>query len=64
MKQFVFNLAAIAAISFTLSFAVGMSASMMYQEHQSLKSFIAAQEVSMKDVAVLSAAETDISDLT
>ena len=44
MKQTIKNLTAIAAITFTLSFVTGLSASVMYQEHQSLKPIIAAQE--------------------
>lgn len=37
------NLSAIAAISFTLAFCTGMSATLMYQEHMALKPFIAVQ---------------------
>lgn len=59
MKQFVSNLAAIAAIAFTLSFFSGMSVSLMYQEHQALKPFIAAQTFVQGDAAVLSAANFD-----
>lgn len=59
MKQFVSNLAAIAAIAFTLSFFSGMSVSLMYQEHQTLKPFIAAQEAVQEDTAVLSAIDFD-----
>ena len=33
------NLFFIAVLSFTLSFATGMSATIMYQEHQSLQAF-------------------------
>ncbi|MBQ7758686.1 hypothetical protein [Anaerotignum sp.] len=57
MKQTIKNLTAIAMISFIVSFATGMSASLMYQEHQTLKPFIAAQEM-MMDAADLMA-ETD-----
>ncbi len=44
MKQMIKNLTAIAVLSFTLSFVIGLSASVMYQEHQSLKPIMAAQE--------------------
>ncbi|MGM9917537.1 hypothetical protein [Anaerotignum sp.] len=59
MKQFVYNLAAIAAVAFTLSFFTGMSVSVMYQEHQALKPFIAAQTIMQEDAALLSAADFD-----
>ncbi len=59
MKQFVYNLVAIAAVAFTLSFCTGMSVSLMYQEHQALKPFIAAQTLVQEDAAVLSAADFD-----
>ncbi len=59
MKQFVSNLAAIAAVAFTLSFFTGMSVSVMYQEHQTLKPFIAAQTLVQEDATVLSAADFD-----
>ncbi len=59
MKQFVSNLAAIAAVAFTLSFFTGMSVSVMYQEHQTLKPFIAAQTLVQEDAAALSAADFD-----
>ncbi|MGN0133943.1 MAG: hypothetical protein ACI4AO_04390 [Anaerotignum sp.] len=59
MKQFVYNLVAIAAVAFTLSFFTGMSVSVMYQEHQTLKPFIAAQEAVQEDTAVLSAIDFD-----
>lgn len=50
------NLFAIAVLTFTLSFVTGMSASMIYQEHQSLKPFIAAQETISQDVLIASTA--------
>lgn len=59
MKQFVLQLTAIATIAFTLSFCTGMSISLMYQEHQALKPFIAAQTLVQEDAAVLSAADFD-----
>ncbi len=59
MKQFVYNLAAIAAVAFTLSFFTGMSVSVIYQEHQTLKPFIAAQEAVQEDAAVLSVVDFD-----
>lgn len=55
MKQFACNLFAMAAVAFTLSFCTGMSISLMYQEHQTLKPFIAAQETLTEDVAALTA---------
>ena len=39
------NLFFIAVLSFTLSFATGMSATIMYQEHQSLQAFQTTQLV-------------------
>ena len=36
------NLTFIAVLSFTLSFVTGMSATIMYQEHQALQAFQAA----------------------
>ncbi len=36
------NLFFIAVLSFTVSFATGMSATIMYQEHQALQAFQAA----------------------
>ena len=36
------NLTFIAVLSFTLSFVTGMSATVMYQEHQALQAFQAA----------------------
>lgn len=48
------NLFTIAVLTFTLSFVTGMSASMIYQEHQSLKPFIAAQETISQDVLIAS----------
>lgn len=50
------NLFTIAVLTFTLSFVTGMSASMIYQEHQSLKPFIAAQETTSQDVLIASTA--------
>lgn len=50
------NLFTIAVLTFTLSFVTGMSASMIYQEHQSLKPFIAAQETISQDVLIASTA--------
>lgn len=62
MKQFVCNLFTIAAVAFTLSFCTGMSISLMYQEHQTLKPFLAAQQTVQEDAAVLSAADFDTTD--
>ena len=45
MKMTLKNLSAIAALSFTLSFVTGMSATIMYQEHMALKPFMAAELV-------------------
>ena len=50
MKQMFKNLTAIAAITFAISFATGMSASIMYQEHQSLKPIIAAQQEATQEL--------------
>lgn len=50
------NLFTIAVLTFTLSFVTGMSASMIYQEHQSLKPFIVAQETISQDVLIASTA--------
>lgn len=44
MKQTLKQLTAIAMITFVVSFSTGMSASLMYQEHQALKAFTAAQQ--------------------
>lgn len=43
-KQTMKQLTAIAALSFTLSFFTGLSASLIYQEHRSIQTIIAAQE--------------------
>ena len=45
MKMTLKNLSAIAALSFTLAFVTGMSATIMYQEHMALKPFMAAELV-------------------
>ena len=45
MKLTLKNLSAIAALSFTLAFCTGMSATIMYQEHLALKPFMAAEMV-------------------
>lgn len=63
MKQFVLHLTAIAALAFSISFFAGMSVSMMYQEHQALKPFIAAQEAVMEDV-LSAAVETTTPDFS
>ena len=55
MKLTFKNLFAIAMIAFTVSFATGMSASLMYQEHQSLKAYSVAHHMVMEDLS----AETD-----
>ena len=39
------NLSAIAVLSFTLAFVTGMSATIMYQEHLTLKPFMAVEMV-------------------
>ena len=54
MKMTLKNLSAIAVLSFTLAFVTGMSATIMYQEHQALKPFMAVEMV-MDDLS----AETD-----
>ena len=53
------NLFFIAVLSFTVSFATGMSATIMYQEHQSLQAFQATHLV----VDNLTA-HTDIDNIT
>ena len=45
MKLTLKNLSAIAALSFTLAFCTGMSATIMYQEHQSLQAFMATEMI-------------------
>lgn len=45
MKLTLKNLSAIAALSFTLAFCTGMSATIMYQEHMALKPFMAVEMV-------------------
>lgn len=45
MKYTLKNLSAIAALSFTLAFCAGMSATIMYQEHLALKPFMAVEMV-------------------
>lgn len=45
MKMTLKNLSFIAVLSFTLSFVTGMSATIMYQEHQALKPFMAVEMV-------------------
>ena len=45
MKLTLKNLSAIAALSFTLAFCTGMSATIMYQEHMALKPFMAVETV-------------------
>lgn len=57
MKQTLKQLAAIAMITFVVSFSTGMSASLMYQEHQALKAFTAAQQLELS-------AETDTIDFS
>ena len=45
MKLTLKNLSMVAALSFTLAFYTGMSATIMYQEHLALKPFMAAEMV-------------------
>jgi len=45
MKLTLKNLSMVAALSFTLAFCTGMSATIMYQEHMALKPFMAAEMV-------------------
>ena len=58
MKMTLKNLSAIAALSFTLAFVTGMSATIMYQEHMALKPFMAVEMV-MDDLS----AETDTGNI-
>lgn len=53
MKHFICHLSAMAVLAFTLSFVTGMSVSLMYQEHQALKPFIAAQALVEESAAML-----------
>ena len=53
MKHTIKTLTAVAALSFTLSFVTGLSASVMYQEHQTLKPIIAAQEMLSENNGIL-----------
>ena len=45
MKMTLKNLSAIAVLSFTLAFVTGMSATIMYQEHLTLKPFMVVEMV-------------------
>lgn len=45
MKCTLKNLTAIAALSFTLAFCTGMSATIMYQEHMALKPFMSVEMI-------------------
>ena len=45
MKMTLKNLSMIAVLSFALSFVTGMSATIMYQEHLTLKPFMAVEMV-------------------
>ena len=58
MKMTLKNLSAIAVLSFTLAFVTGMSATIMYQEHLTLKPFMAVEMV-MDDLS----AETDTGNI-
>ena len=61
MKLTLKNLSTIAALSFTLAFCTGMSATLMYQEHLTLKPFMAV-EMLVDDLAAESdAANFDFS---
>ena len=61
MKLTLKNLSAIAALSFTLAVCTGMSATLMYQEHLTLKPFMAV-EMLVDDLAAESdAANFDFS---
>ena len=60
MKITLKNLFFIAVLSFTVSFATGMSASLMYQEHQSLKPFMTTQQMVMDELS----AETETIDFS
>lgn len=60
MKLTLKNLTFIAILSFTVSFATGMSASLMYQEHQSLKAFMTTQQLVVDDLS----AETETFDFS
>jgi len=57
MKLTLKNLSAIAALSFTLAFCTGMSATIMYQEHLALKPFMAVEMV-VDDLAAETTTDT------
>lgn len=61
MKHFICHLSAMAVLAFTLSFVTGMSVSVMYQEHQALKPFIAAQALAEESTALLSLSASEVS---
>ena len=61
MKLTLKNLSAIAALSFTLAFCTGMSATIMYQEHLALKPFMAVEMVVDDLTAETNTADFDFS---
>ena len=61
MKLTLKNLSAIAALSFTLAFCTGMSATIMYQEHMALKPFMAVEMIADGLTAEADSATIDFS---
>lgn len=61
MKLTLKNLTVIAALSFTLSFVTGMSATIMYQEHMALKPFMAVEMITADLTAEADTANIDFS---
>ena len=61
MKLTLKNLSAIAALSFTLAFCTGMSATIMYQEHTALKPFMAVEMIADGLTAEADSATIDFS---
>ncbi|MBQ3031667.1 MAG: hypothetical protein II993_10005 [Anaerotignum sp.] len=61
MKLTLKNLSMVAALSFTLAFCTGMSATIMYQEHLALKPFMAAEMVADDLAAEADTANFDFS---
>ena len=61
MKLTLKNLSFIAVLSFTLSFATGMSATIMYQEHKALQAYQTAEMIVDNLSAETNTADIDFS---
>jgi len=61
MKLTLKNLSMVAALSFTLAFCTGMSATIMYQEHMALKPFMAVEMIVNDLTAETNTADFDFS---